>query len=72
MIKYVAITVGIKKYNSTIMKKKKKHDEIAPSAKTNLDCIKDLSQSLTDSYTERDYFNLIDVLRNYDYIKEET
>ena len=68
----MAIIVGIKKYNSTIIKKKKKHDEIVPSAKTNLDCIKELSKSLTDSYIERDYFNLIDVLRNYDYIKEET
>ena len=41
-------------------------------AKTNLDRIKDLiSSSLIDSYIERDYFHLIDVLRKYGYMKEE-
>ena len=52
-----AIIANIKKYKSLIRKKKKKHDEIALLAKTNLYCIKDLSRSLTDSYIERDYFN---------------
>ena len=37
-----AIFARIKKYKSIIKKKKKKHNEIALLAKTNLDCIKDL------------------------------
>ena len=42
------ITVRIKRYKSIIKKKKKKPDEIALLAKTNLDSIKDLiSSSLT-------------------------
>ena len=66
---YTIIT-RIKKYKSIIKKKKKKHDQIALLAKTNLDCIKDLiSRSLTDSYIKRDYFNLIAVLRKYDCVK---
>ena len=65
-----AIITRIKKYKSIIKKKKKKHDQIALLAKTNLDCIKDLiSRSLTDSYIKRDYFNLIAVLRKYDCVK---
>ena len=64
------IIARIKKYKSIIKKKKKKHDQIALLAKTNLDCIKDLvSRSLTDSYIKRDYFNLIAVLRKYDCVK---
>ena len=55
----------IKKYKSIIKKRKKKHDERALLAKTNLDCIKDLiSWSLTDSHIEHDYFDLIDVLKD--------
>ena len=42
------------------------------SVKTNLDYITGIiSGSLTDSYIERDYFDLIDVLRKFDYMKEE-
>ena len=66
-----AIIARIKMYKSINKKKKKKHDEIALSAKTNSDCIKDLSRPLADSYIERDYFNLTDVLRKYDYVKEK-
>ena len=63
-----AIIARIKKYKSII--KKKKHDEIALLAKTNLDCIKgSISRSLTDACIERDYFILIEVLRKYDGIK---
>ena len=62
----------IKKYKSIIKKKKKKHDEIALLSKTNLDCIKgSISSSLTESYIEHNYFLLIDVLREYDNMKEE-
>ena len=67
-----AIIARIKKYKSIIRKKKKKHDKIVLLAKTNLDCIKGLiSRSLTDSCIERNYYHLIDVLRKYDYMKEE-
>ena len=39
--------------------------------KTNLKSIKGLiSGSLTESYIERNYFHLIDVLRKDDYMKE--
>ena len=49
-----------------------KHDKIGLFPKTNLGCIKGLiSRSLTDSYIERNYFLLIDLLRKYDYMKEE-
>ena len=52
------IIARIKKYES-IIKKKKKHNEIALLAKTKINFIKDLiSISLTHSYIECNYFNL--------------
>ena len=55
-----------KRYQSEIRKKKGKHGKVALLAKTNLDCIKgSISRSLTDSYIERDYFLLPDLLREY-------
>ena len=67
-----ATVAKIKKYKSIIKKRKKKHDEIAFLAKANLDYINgSTSSSLTDSDIERNYFHLIDVLRTYDYMKEE-
>ena len=55
--KVYLIIAGIEKYK-LIIKKKKKHYEIALLAKTNLDYIKNLiSWSLTASYIERDYFD---------------
>ena len=55
-----------------IKKKKKMHHDIALLANTNFDCITDfISRSLTDTYNERNYFNLIDVIIKYDYMKEE-
>ena len=66
------IIARIKNYKSIIKKKKKKDDEIALLAKANLDSIKDLiSRFVTHSYFDCNYFNLIDVLRKYDYMKEE-
>ena len=65
------ITARITMHRSMIKKKKKDHDEIALLTKTNLDYIKGLSRSLTDSSIEHSYFNLIDVSRKYDYTKEE-
>ena len=65
-------TARIKKYKSIIKKKKKKHDEVVLLAKPNLDCIKSLiSRPLTDSFIEHDYLLLINMLREYDYIKEK-
>ena len=61
----------IKKYKSLIKKKKRKLYEIALLAETNLDYIKDFSRSLPDSYIEGNYLNLINLLRGYDYMKEE-
>ena len=67
-----AIISKIKNYQSIIKKKKKKHGEIALLEKTNLDCIKDsISRSLTDAYIECDYFFLVDMLREYDNMKEK-
>ena len=66
------IITGIKRYKSITKKTKKKRDEITLLAKTNLDCIKGLiSRSSTDSYTDKDYFLLIDVLIEYDDMIEE-
>ena len=66
------IIARIKNYKSITKKNKKKYDKIALLAKTNLDSIKGLiSRSLTNSFIEQDYFNLIDVLRKYNNMKEE-
>ena len=66
------IIARIKKYKSIIKKRKKKHNEIALLAKATLDCIKgSTSSSLTDPYTERDYYFLINLLREYDNMKEK-
>ena len=65
-----AIIKRIKKYKS-IIKKKKKLNEIGLIARTNLDCIKGSILPLTDSYIERNYFLLVDVLREYDVMKEK-
>ena len=67
-----AIILRIKKYKPTINKKKRRYDEIPLLVITNLYSIKHLiSSSLTDSYIELDYFLLIDVLREYDDMKEK-
>ena len=67
-----SIIAKIKKYKSIIKKKKKKRDEIALLAKTNLHCINgSISRSSTNSYIERDYFLIIYVLREYDHMKED-
>ena len=59
------------KYKPIIKKKKKKHDEIALLAKTNINCIKGSnSSSVADSYIERNYILLRNVLSEYDNIKK--
>ena len=60
-------------YKSIIKKKKKKYDKRVFLAKTRLNSIEVLiSKALTDWYISHDEFVLvIDVLKKYDYIKEE-
>ena len=62
------IIARIKKYKSITKKKKKMNDKIALLAKTNSECTKG---SYIDSYIECDYFLLMDVLREYDGMKEK-
>ena len=62
----------IKQYKSIIKKKEKKHDEMALLEKANLGRIKgSIYRSLTYSFIGRAYFLLIDVLREYDGMKEK-
>ena len=67
------ITTGIKKYNSMIKKKKKKHDNILSLAKSKLNTIEVLiSKPLIDSNISHDYFVLINhVRKEFDDTKEE-
>ena len=66
-----AITAGIKKYNSIINKKKKKHDKIVFLGKPTLDTIEFLiSTALIDSYISYDEFvSVNNVLREYNEMK---
>ena len=68
-----AIIARIKKYKSIIKKKEKKHDKIVLLGKTDLHCKESVfSRPLIDSYIIQDDFLLVDnVLRKYDYMKEE-
>ena len=73
-LKFCVITAGIKKYKSIIKKKKKKHDRIILLAKSKLNSIEILiSKALINFSISYDEFVLInDVLKEYDYMKEET
>ena len=73
-LKICVITAGIKKYKSIIKKKRKKHDRIILLAKSQLNSIEILiSKALIDFSISYDEFVLInDVLKEYDYMKEET
>ena len=66
-IKICAITAGIKKYNSIIKKKKKKHDKIVLLGKDKLNIIEVLiSKTLIDSYIGHDEFvSVSNKLREY-------
>ena len=72
-LKICAIAAGIKKCQSTIKKKKKKHDKIVLLAKSKLNSIEVLiSEALIDSVISQDKFVLINnVLKEYDEMKEE-
>ena len=71
-LKIYAITAGIKKYNSIIEKKKKKHDKIVMLPKSNLNSIEVLvSKALIDSVISHDEFVLINnVQKEYNDMKE--
>ena len=71
-LKICAITGGTKKYRSIIKKKKKKHDKmvfLAKSKSNNIEVL--ISKVLIDSYISHDEFALINVLKEYDEMKEE-
>ena len=72
-LKICAITAGIKKYNSIIKKKKKKHDKIVLLAKSNSDSIEVfISKVSIHSNISHDKFVFIsNVLRKHDEMKEE-
>ena len=71
-LKICAIAAGIKKYHSIIKKKKKKHYKIVLLAKSKLSSIEVLiSKALIDSNISYDEFVLINVLKEYDNMKEE-
>ena len=67
------ITAGVKKYNSIIKKKNKKHEEIVLLAKSKLNSIKVLiSRTLINWNINHDEFVLINnVLKEYDNMKKE-
>ena len=69
-LKICAITTGIKKYKSIIMKKKKKHYKIVLLALKSFEVL--ISKALIDSNSSHKEFVLIyNVLKEYDEIKEE-
>ena len=72
-LKMCAITAGIKKYKSTIKKKKKKHDKIVSLAKSKLNRIEVLiSKSVIDSNISHDEFvSINNELKEYEEMKEE-
>ena len=72
-IKICAITAGIKKYNSIIKKKKKKHDKIELLRKDKLNNIEVLiSKASINSYISHDEFSSVNnALRKYNEIKKE-
>ena len=71
-LKICAIAARIKKYMS-IIKKKKKHDQMAFLGKTKLDTIEVLiSKSLVNSYISHNEFALVNnALKEYNEMKEE-
>ena len=72
-LKICEIAAGIKKYKSTIKKKKKKYDKIVLLARSKLYSIKILtSKALIDSNISHDVFVLTKkVLKENDVMKEE-
>ena len=72
-VKICVITSGIKKYESIIKKKKKKHDKIVLLGKDNLNTMNlVIPKALIDSYISWDEFvSVNNLLREYNEMKEE-
>ena len=72
-IKFCAITAGIKKYESVVNKKKKKHDEMVLLGKAKLNTIVTLIyNALINSHISHDDFvSVNNVLRENNEMKEE-
>ena len=71
-LKIYAIAAGIKKYNSIIKKKNKKHDKIVLLTKNRLNTTVLISKTLIDWYINHDKFvSENNVLREYNGMKEE-
>ena len=71
-LRICAIVAGIEKYKAITKNKKKKRDKIVLLAKTKLNSIEVLiSKALINSNINCDEFALINVLREYDNMKEE-
>ena len=72
-LKICTMTAGIKKYQSMIKKKRKKHDKIVLLLKTKLNKVELLiSKALIEPCISHDEFVLIkNVLNEYDNMKEE-
>ena len=65
-----AKTAGIKKYNSTTKKTKKKHDKIVLIAESKLNCIEVLIfKASTDANISHDEYVLNKLLKEYDTMK---
>ena len=71
-LKICAIAEGIKKYKLIIKKKKRKHDKIVLLVKSKLNSIEvSISKALIESNISHDEFVLINMLKEYDDMKEE-
>ena len=71
-LKIYTIAAGIKSYKSTIKKKKRKHDKLVLLTKSKLNRMEVLiSKTLIDSVISHDEFALINVLKEYNKMKEE-
>ena len=70
-LKICAITAAIEKYMSAIKKEKKKHDKMVLIAKSKLSSTEVLiSKVLIDSVISHNEFVLINVLKDYNKMKE--
>ena len=70
-LKICAITAAIEKYKSAIKKEKKKHDKMVLIAKSKLSSIEVLiSKVLIDPVISHNEFVLINVLKDYNKMKE--
>ena len=67
-LKVYVVTAGIKKYKSTIKKKKKKYDKIVLLAKCNFN----LKVLIDSVISHEEFVSINNVLKDYEEMKEET